>query len=381
MRLGTGSSSYENQVICDLADWVLKIGNGDIGDEINDEESEINIPDDILTTNFKYHVKAIVENTYPLFLNNFDNQEYIRDRAILAPTLDDVATINNYMLSLLPGEEVIYLSSDSICIQNNHSQVGHVYTTEFLNTLSGFGFPYHELKLKVGAPVMLMHNIDNSMGLCNGTRLIVVRLCKHVIEALILSGKHAGEQVIIARMVITPSDSRLPFRFQRRQFPVILSFAMTINNSQGQTLSNVAMPPRNQLISAINPLSDDLSLKVRVLMLWFMPPYNNNSISSASNGVQIQMVLCDREKNTIAASVKSIYLNKFKSVLKEGGVYVLSKFAIGINGGNFQYSTRVVPAVDDSSIHHSAFDWIPFDSITIGQAHPSTLVGMLICTL
>ncbi|KAF7835658.1 uncharacterized protein G2W53_010517 [Senna tora] len=31
----------------------------------------------------------------------------------------------------------------------------------------------------------------------------------------------------------------------------------------------------------------------------------------------------------MTASVKGIYLNKFKSVLKEGGVYVLSKFAIG----------------------------------------------------
>ncbi|KAF7841731.1 uncharacterized protein G2W53_004029 [Senna tora] len=123
----------------------------------------------------------------------YENQEYIRDRAILAPTLDDVATINNYMLSLLPGEEVIYLSFDSICIQNNHSQVGQVYTTEFLNTISGSGLPYHQLKLKVGAPIMLMRNIDKSMGLCNGTRLIVVRLCKHVIEALILSGKHSGE--------------------------------------------------------------------------------------------------------------------------------------------------------------------------------------------
>ncbi|KAF7835632.1 uncharacterized protein G2W53_010491 [Senna tora] len=123
------------------------------------------------------------------------------------------------ILPVIPrGEEVIYLSSDSICIQNNHSQVGHVYTTEFLNIISGSGLLYHQLKLKVGAPVMLMWNIDKSMGLCNG--------------------KHSGERVIIARMVITSSDSRLPFRFQRRQFPVVLSFAMTINKSQGQTLSN-----------------------------------------------------------------------------------------------------------------------------------------------
>ncbi|KAF7807297.1 ATP-dependent DNA helicase PIF1-like [Senna tora] len=55
---------------------------------------------------------------------------------------------------------------------------------------------------------MLLRNIDKSLGLCNGTRLIVARLCKHVIETTIISGKFAGERVIIARMMISPSDSR-----------------------------------------------------------------------------------------------------------------------------------------------------------------------------
>ncbi|KAF7801516.1 ATP-dependent DNA helicase PIF1-like [Senna tora] len=136
--------------------------------------------------------------------------------------------------------------------QYNVSGLANVYTPEFLNTISGSGLLYHELKLKVGAPLMLLRNIDKSLGLCNGTRLIVVRLCKHVIEAMIISGKFHGERVVIARMVITPSDSRLPFRFQRRQFPIVLSFAMTINKSQGQTLSNVALALRLGLHIAID---------------------------------------------------------------------------------------------------------------------------------
>ncbi|KAF7839076.1 ATP-dependent DNA helicase PIF1-like [Senna tora] len=228
----------EGHLVREFSDWILKIGNGDIGQEINDEESHITIPSDIMLTNFQDPIKAIVENTYPLFQKNFEKQDYIRDRTILAPTLDDEALINNYMLSLLPSEEVTYLSSDNICVQEKDSQLGDVYTTKFLNTISGSEFPHHQLKLKVGAPVMLPRNIENSMGLCNGTRLIVIRLCTHVIEALILSAKHAGEHVIIARMVIKPSDSRLSFKFQRRQFQIVLSFPMTINKSQGQTLSN-----------------------------------------------------------------------------------------------------------------------------------------------
>lgn len=42
-------------------------------------------------------------------------------------------------------------------------------------------------------------------------------------------------------MTIISSDFKLPFRFQRRQFPIMLFFAMTINKNQGQSLSNVGL--------------------------------------------------------------------------------------------------------------------------------------------
>ncbi|KAF7812780.1 putative nuclease HARBI1 [Senna tora] len=114
------------------------------------------------------------------------------DRAILSPTLDDVAQVNDYMLGLLTGEERIFLSFDSISNQDPNPKLANVYTTKFLNTISGSGLPYHELKLKVGAPIMLLRNIDRSLELCNGTRLIVSRMCDHVIEATIVSGKFSG---------------------------------------------------------------------------------------------------------------------------------------------------------------------------------------------
>ncbi|GFP88041.1 clathrin interactor epsin 1 [Phtheirospermum japonicum] len=88
---------------------------------------------------------------------------------------------------------------------------------------------------------MLLRNIDHSLGLCNGTILVVTKLDDHVLEATILQGSNAGELVLIPRMKVTPSDPRLPFKFQQRQIPVILSYAMTINKSQGQSLSHVGL--------------------------------------------------------------------------------------------------------------------------------------------
>ena len=38
---------------------------------------------------------------------------------------------------------------------------------------------------------------------------------------------------------MTPFDNRFPFKFQRRQFPLVVLFAMTINKSQGQSRKHV----------------------------------------------------------------------------------------------------------------------------------------------
>nr|XP_016446998.1 PREDICTED: ATP-dependent DNA helicase PIF1-like isoform X2 [Nicotiana tabacum] len=87
---------------------------------------------------------------------------------------------------------------------------------------------------KLSVPVMLLRNIDQS-GLCNSTRLIITRLGNRIIEAKVLFGNIAGQKVFIPRMTLIPSDARIPFKFQRRQFSIVVSFAMTINKSQGQS--------------------------------------------------------------------------------------------------------------------------------------------------
>ena len=52
-----------------------------------------------------------------------------------------------------------------------------------------------------------------------------------VIEATILNGKSKGENVLILRLPVIPTD--MPFEFKRFQFPVRLAFSMTINKAQG----------------------------------------------------------------------------------------------------------------------------------------------------
>ncbi|KAK1362765.1 ATP-dependent DNA helicase [Heracleum sosnowskyi] len=58
---------------------------------------------------------------------------------------------------------------------------------------------------------MLLRNIDQQSGLCNGTRLQVCQLGNHVIEAKILSGNNMGQKVSIPRILMCPSDVRSVF--------------------------------------------------------------------------------------------------------------------------------------------------------------------------
>ncbi|XP_020979300.1 uncharacterized protein LOC110271940 [Arachis ipaensis] len=65
------------------------------------------------------------------------------------------------------------------------------------------------------------------------TKLQVKRLDDYVIECVILTCRNISHVVFIPIMNIVPNNKTLPIRFTRRQFPVVLCFAMTINKLQG----------------------------------------------------------------------------------------------------------------------------------------------------
>lgn len=115
------------------------------------------------------------------------------------------------------------------------------FPEEYLNSVDISGLPPHKLILKPGTPILLLRNIDPRNGLCNGTRLICKSLGRNIIQAEIATGPQAGKAVLIPRIVLISDSEQAGVEFRRRQFPVRLAFAMTINKSQGQTFEKVGI--------------------------------------------------------------------------------------------------------------------------------------------
>lgn len=179
-------------------------------------------------------VSELTEKIFPNFIQHFKDVSWLCERVILAPKNVTVHSINEQLLQKIPGDPTMYNSVDTVM---DEKEVVN-YPTEFLNSLDIAGLPPHTLRLKIGAPIILLRNLDQPK-LCNGTRLIITALNLHVIQAQVQTGCGKGEIVFIPRIPLITSD--LPFQFKRLQFPVRLSFAMSINKSQGQTFQVVGL--------------------------------------------------------------------------------------------------------------------------------------------
>ena len=119
-------------------------------------------------------IAAIVDSVYGDIGDKVTDLQFFNERAIPASTNDVVELVNDYVLSILPGDEKVYLSSDEISKQETKSSLHDNYSTEYLNNIKCSAFPNHVLKLKVGAVFMLLRNLDQSKGLCNGTSVMVL---------------------------------------------------------------------------------------------------------------------------------------------------------------------------------------------------------------
>ena len=109
MCLHSGPTEQDKKEIADFSDWILRIGEGKVS-EPNDGVAEIDIPPELLITDFDDPVVEIVNSTYPDLINGYHSYDYLKGRAIFASTLEVVDDINDHILALMEGCHILPIS-------------------------------------------------------------------------------------------------------------------------------------------------------------------------------------------------------------------------------------------------------------------------------
>ncbi|XP_019150114.1 PREDICTED: uncharacterized protein LOC109146917 [Ipomoea nil] len=112
LRLRAIQSKDEVEEIEKFTKWIANIGDGVISDS-TDGEDDISIPEEFLLQSTTDPIATIVDSTFPMFRSGRSNLDYLQNRAILAPTVDLVDNINEYMNEMSNAEGRTYLSCDS----------------------------------------------------------------------------------------------------------------------------------------------------------------------------------------------------------------------------------------------------------------------------
>lgn len=267
MRLG---QSPEDRT---FAQWLREMSRG----EHTDEHHEIALPqqmqlNDNSLQSLINHIYGDIQNDRPLPTND----KYFLQRTILSSRNSDVTQINAEVLQRVQGDVLQFKSADSVHNPESETEAANeedpsaIYPPEFLHSLNASALPLAKLELKIGCPIMILHNINPLNGACNGSRAILTRTRPHVLEVEIIGGCHAKKKLFIPRITCTagPGDVGLPFELRRRQFPVRLAFSMTINKSQGQSVAHVGLDLRvpvfthGQLYVALSRVTSASRIKV-----------------------------------------------------------------------------------------------------------------------
>ena len=217
--------------------FLLKMGDGKLPHPTNNHwDYKVELPSQCLAP-AGAEMFHLVTKVFADMPTKWQDAEYMCSRCVLSPLNAHVDKINDFMMERFPStNQRTYKSIDTV--PNDQAML---FTTEFLNDQRDGGMPPHQLTLKTHAPVILLRNLDTSIGLCNGTRLTIVALHKRFVEACIVTGlpMNVGRIVAIPRINFTSDD--MPFDMTRYQFPFKPAFALTINKSQGQTLKEVGL--------------------------------------------------------------------------------------------------------------------------------------------
>ncbi|GFY24028.1 retrovirus-related Pol polyprotein from transposon TNT 1-94 [Trichonephila clavipes] len=134
-----------------LASWfseqLLDFGNGRI--QLYEDTQYIQLPENFC--NIVATKDELIKNIFPDLRHNYTDHAWLRERAILAAKNLDVDAINFKIQQSFPGNEITFKSIDTVVVPDEVVN----YPVEFLNLLGLPGMAPHNLRLKIGSPIIV----------------------------------------------------------------------------------------------------------------------------------------------------------------------------------------------------------------------------------
>jgi hypothetical protein len=117
---------------------------------------------------------------------------------------------------------------------------------DLLSMLHEPGVPPHQLSLKVGSIASIMRNLCIERGLVKNARVRITALLRNVVRVELLQTSNlsstSDENVyLLPRINFDFKPRRANWTVQRRQFPLRLAYACTLNSCQGLTLDRAVL--------------------------------------------------------------------------------------------------------------------------------------------
>ena len=188
------------------------------------------------------HVSTVDQlcDSQQLLNNAVNNHQALIGRAILAFRNDTVNDFNDVLVDRMPGEEICFEAANHVEVPEDAARA-EPFAVAYLQCISLASISPSCLRLKIGAPIILLRNLSLREGLCNGTRMRLLGIRRTCLQVAIMGEKLDGKICLLPRIKLTISDDDIPFILERTQFPVHLCLAISVNKSQTQSLQPVGI--------------------------------------------------------------------------------------------------------------------------------------------
>ena len=180
-----------------------------------------------------------------LYPNGF-NTPNLHQRAVLCATNEDVDEWNSIVQNINPTTSHTFLSRNEFSnVDDPKGILQSLFTEDACAFYRQNGVPEHRTVFKKGDLCFIMRTLNRREKLANNTRVVIKEIYRYSILVETLS--EFPKQHLIPRIKFQVKLRFGGFVMTRTQFPLRLSYAMTKNKSQGQSipysLNDIRHPP------------------------------------------------------------------------------------------------------------------------------------------